>query len=98
MDNSQGLVDGYVKEIKQIAARHQMGEEIASIKVKVDEVLTRAHQHFAKCVNGTPEENWEIFGGKLRFLGSSVGESTWADILTYAGESVKRKAPPHRDS
>lgn len=96
MDNSQGLVDGYVKEVKQLAAKHQMGEDLATIKLKVDDVLARAHEHFAGWVNGTPEENWEAFGGKMRFLGSSVGDRAWADILAYAGESVKSKEPPHR--
>jgi len=98
MDNSQGLVEGYVTEIKQIAAKHQMGEDLATIKSKVDEVLERAHKHFAGWVNGTPEENWASFGGKLSFLGSSVGDRTWADVLAYAGETVKSKEPPHRKS
>ena len=98
MDNSQGLVDGYVKEIKQIAAKHQMGEDLATIKSKVDMVLDKAHEHFAVWVNGTPEENWASFGSKLRFLGSSVDDKDWADVLAYAGESVKSKEPPHRKS
>jgi len=98
MDNSLGLVDGYVKEIKQIAAKHQMGEDLATIKLKVDEVIQRAHEHISIWVNGTPEENWASFGGKLGFLGSSVGDRTWADVLAYASESVKSKKPPHRKS
>ncbi|MFV9686592.1 hypothetical protein ACNY67_06835 [Pantoea sp. KXB45] len=98
MDNSQGLVDGYVKEIKQIAAKHQMGEDLATIKIKVDAVLEKAHEHFAGWVNGTPEENWASFAGKLYFLGNSVSDRTWADILVYAGESVKNTEPPHRKS
>ncbi|MDR6297757.1 hypothetical protein [Pantoea dispersa] len=96
MDNSQGLVEGYVKEVRQLAAKHQMGEDLTTIKLKVDHVIARAHEHFAGWVNGTPEENWEAFGGKMRFLGSSVGDRAWADILAYAGESVKSKEPPHR--
>ncbi|MCX2201129.1 hypothetical protein [Pantoea agglomerans] len=95
MDNSQGLVDGYVKEIKQIAAKHQMGEDLATIKLKVDEVLARAHEHFSGWKNGSPEENWDAFAGKLTFLGSSMGDRTWADILAYAGESAKNQEPPH---
>lgn len=98
MDNSHGLIEGYVKEIKQIAAKHQMGEDLAIIKSKVDEVLNKAHEHFTVWVNGTPEENWASFGGKLRFLANSVDDRTWSDVLAYAGDSVKSKEPPHRKS
>lgn len=96
MDNSQGLVDGYVKEIKQLAAKRQMGEDFATIKPKVDEVIKKAHEHIALWVNGTPEENWATFGGKLKFLGHSVGDKVWADVLSYAGETVKAHEPPKR--
>lgn len=96
MDNSQGLIDHYVTKVKQLAAKHQTGESIDQIKVKVDEVLAEAHEHFAVWINGEPHENWAAFAGKLNFLGHSVSDRSWADVLAYAGETVKDQEPPQR--
>lgn len=96
MDNSQGLVDGYVKEIMQLGAKRQMGEDFATIKIRVDEVIKKAHEHIALWVNGTPEGNWATFGGKLNFAGHTAGDKNWADVLLYAGETVRAHEPPKR--
>lgn len=96
MDKSQGLVNGYATRIKQLAARHQMGNDISEIKAEVDEVLAEAKEHISIWVDGTPEENWAALGGKLGFEGAVVGDLKWKEVVLYAAEEVKKDTPPQR--
>ncbi|MFP1742504.1 hypothetical protein [Lonsdalea quercina] len=93
MDNSQGLVDQYAKRIKQLAAKHQMGNDLTEIKSEVDNVLAEAKQHISIWVNGTPEENWSSLGGKLRFEGELSSSTKWKEVMMYAGEKIKNDYP-----
>ncbi|WP_168404430.1 hypothetical protein [Erwinia amylovora] len=96
MDNSQGLVSGYATEIKQLAAKYQMGADLESIKSKVDETIQRAKEHIEVWVNGEPEENWSALSGKLRFEGELASDPKWKEIVLYAGNKILSDTSPVR--
>ncbi|ORM72379.1 hypothetical protein HA48_14575 [Pantoea wallisii] len=96
MDNSHGLVKGYVDKIRQTAVKAQMGESLESLKPKFQAVINEAHQHFAVWINGTPEENWQHFIGQINFTSSLGGDERFSQALTIARDMAKELPPPQR--
>jgi len=96
MDNSQGLVKGYVDKIRQAAVKAQMGESLESIKPKFQAVIDEAHQHFSVWINGEPEENWQHFIGQIKFISNLGGDERFTQALKLAGEMAKQLPPPQR--
>jgi len=96
MDNSQGLVNGYLTKIQQLSAKHQMGESLESLKPKMDEVINEAHHHFSLWVNGTPEENWAHFVGQLGFIAELTNDPKYKAAMLQAQRMAKELSPPKR--
>lgn len=97
MDNSQGLVKGYVDKIRQVAVKAQTGDSLESIKAGFQAVIDEAHQHFSVWVNGTPEENWQHFIGQINFTSALGGDERFTKALKLAVEMAKQLPPPHRN-
>ncbi|VVT52694.1 hypothetical protein UYSO10_4225 [Kosakonia radicincitans] len=96
MDNSQGLVNGYLTKIRQLSAKHQMGESLESLSPKMDEVIKEAHQHFSLWVNGTPEENWAYFVGQMGFIAELTSDDKYKSSMLHAQSLAKTMSPPTR--
>lgn len=96
MDNSQGLVKGYVDKVRQTAVKAQTGESAEFISEKMKEVINEAHQHFSIWINGTPEENWRLFIGQINFTASLKGDERFIEALNFAVTVAKNMHPPKR--
>lgn len=96
MDNSQGLVNGYLTKIKQLAAKHQMGESLESLKPKMEESIREAHEHFAIWVNGTPEDNWAHYVGQIGFIADLSSDEKYKSAMLQALGLAKKSSPPIR--
>lgn len=96
MDNSQGLVNGYLTKIRQLSAKHQRGESLEALASEMGEVIREAHQHFAGWVNGTPEENWAHFVGQMGFIAEISGDEKYKKAMLQAREIATKMTPPKR--
>lgn len=96
MDNSQGLVKGYVDKIRQAAVKAQLDESLESIKPKFQAIIEEAHQHFSVWINGAPEENWLHFIGQIKFTSSLGGDERFTQALKLAADMAKQLPPPQR--
>ncbi|MDE8556980.1 hypothetical protein [Pantoea vagans] len=96
MDNSHGLVKGYVDKIRQTAVKAQLGESNDSLKPKFQAVIDEAHQHFSVWINGTPEENWQQFIGQIKFTSNLGGDERFTQALKLAADMAKQLPPPQR--
>ncbi|GEM_PF-3674940 len=96
MDNSQGLVNGYLTKIKQLAAKHQMGEPLESLKPKMEESIREAREHFSIWVNGTPEDNWAHYVGQIGFTADLSSDEKYKSAMLQALGLAKQLLPPTR--
>ncbi|MDM2840654.1 hypothetical protein OGY69_17520 [Citrobacter sp. Cpo086] len=84
MDESQGLVNGYVTKVRQAACRVQRGSSLDEVKSELETVIAEAHEHIAIWVNGTPENNWKHFIGQIRFASNFGGDERVSEALLLA--------------
>lgn len=98
MDNSQGLVNGYLTKIKQLAAKHQMGESLDSLTPKMEESIREARDHFSVWINGTPEENWAYYVGQIGFIADLTSDEKYKSAMLHAVGIAKKLSPPTRPS
>jgi len=96
MDNSQGLVNGYLTKIRQLATKHQMGESLDSLTPKMEESIREAHEHFSVWINGTPEENWAHYVGQIGFIADLTSDEKYKSAMLHAAGIAKKLPPPTR--
>ncbi|MFT1010957.1 hypothetical protein [Enterobacter hormaechei] len=86
MDKSQGLVNGYVTKVRQVACRVQLGSSLEEVKPELEAVITEAHEHISIWVNGTPEDNWDHFVGQVKYAANFGGDDRLKDVLLLAAD------------
>lgn len=96
MDKSQGLVNGYLTQVRQLAAQHQCGESLDALAPKMKVVLVEARDHIAIWKNGTPEENWAFLIGQIGFNADLSGEEKFKTAMNQARGIAKELDAPKR--
>lgn len=96
MDKSQGLVNGYVTKVRQVACRVQQGSTIETIKPELEAVITEAHEHISIWVNGTPEDNWNHLIGQIKYAANFGGDESFQKALLLAAEIAQSLPTPSK--
>lgn len=96
MDESQGLVNGYLTEVGHLAAKRQMGTSIDDLMPKIKDTVTRAKDHMSIWVTGTPENNWAHFIGQLKFRGTLAQDERYTEVMHLAASLAEKETPPER--
>ncbi|EJH1054949.1 hypothetical protein NCL57_004923 [Salmonella enterica] len=98
MDESQGLVNGYVTKVRQAACRVKRGSSLDEVKSELETVIAEAHEHISIWVNGTPENNWKQFIAQIKFATNFGGDERLSEALLLAVELAQDLPIPSQKS